>query len=202
MPGLSQYNESGYYDPSTGYEPSQQYKGSDPTQIYPASSFEQEPGDGLSRSSYKLGSGDLITIQVYGEEDLSIAEIRLTDTGSFSYPFLGEIQVRGLTSAQVEMLISRGLRGDYLIDPKVTVSILEYRPFFVNGEVKKPGGYPFKPGLTLRKAIAIAGGFTDRASRSKFFIIRDDDPNREPVRIDLESPINPGDIVTVNESFF
>ncbi len=153
-------------------------------------------------TSYKLGSGDTLSIQVFGEEDLSIKEIRLGGTGSFSYPFLGEIQVRGLTAIEVENLITRGLTGDYLIDPKVTVSILEYRPFFVNGEVKKPGGYPFKPGLTLRKAVALAGGLTERASRNKFSVIRDDDPSREPVRLEYESPIFPGDIVTVDESFF
>lgn len=153
-------------------------------------------------SSYALGSGDLISIQVFGEEDLSIKEIRLTDAGSFSYPFLGEIRAKGRTSTQVEAIITQGLLGDYLIDPKVSVSILEYRPFYVNGEVKKPGGYPFKPGLTLRKAIALAGGFSDRASRSKFYIIRDNDPSRTPLRVTIDSGVYPGDIITVDESFF
>lgn len=153
-------------------------------------------------SIYKLGAGDLLSVHVFGEPDLSFSEIRLTDAGTFSYPFLSEIRARGLTSAEVEGIITRGLLGDYLVDPKVTVRILEYRPFFVNGEVKKPGGYPFKPGLTLRKAIAIAGGFTERASRSKFFIIRDNDVKRKPVRSSLDSNIYPGDIVTVDESFF
>jgi polysaccharide export outer membrane protein len=153
-------------------------------------------------SIYKLGAGDLLSVQVFGEPDLSFAEIRLTDAGTFSYPFLGEVRAKGLTSAEVEKTIKRRLRGDYLIDPKVTVRILEYRSFFVNGEVKKPGGYPFKPGLTLRKAIAIAGGFTERASRSKFYIIRDNDEKRKPVRSSLDSNIYPGDIVTVDESFF
>lgn len=158
--------------------------------------------NGGAVSGYLLGAGDLITIRVFGEEDLSIEEIRLTDTGAFSYPFLGEIRVKGLASSQVEALITRGLKGDYLIDPKVTVSILEYRPFYVNGEVKKPGGYPFEPGLTIRKAIALAGGFTERASRSKFYLIRDTDPDRTPIRVTLESGVFPGDIITVNESFF
>ncbi|WP_373090787.1 polysaccharide biosynthesis/export family protein [Zhongshania sp.] len=153
-------------------------------------------------SIYKLGAGDLLSVQVFGEPDLSFSEIRLTDAGTFSYPFLGEVRAKGLTSADVERSIKSSLLGDYLIDPKVTVRILEYRSFFVNGEVKKPGGYPFKPGLTLRKAIAIAGGFTERASRSKFYIIRDNDEIRKPIRSSLDSNIYPGDIVTVDESFF
>jgi polysaccharide export outer membrane protein len=169
-------------------------------EVYPSRSHA--PSAKYFETSYKLGSGDALSIRVFGEEDLSIEEIRLGGTGSFSYPFLGEIRVRGLTAIEVENLITRGLTGDYLIDPKVTVSIIEYRPFFVNGEVKNPGGYPFKPGLTLRKAIALAGGLTERASRNKFSVIRDDNPSRVPVRLKYESPIFPGDIVTIDESFF
>lgn len=166
-----------------------------------AQETSQTAGKSLD-SIYRLGAGDLLSVQVFGEPDLSFSEIRLTDAGTFSYPFLGEVRAKGLTGAEVESTIKASLLGDYLIDPKVTVRILEYRPFFVNGEVKKPGGYPFTPGLTLRKAIAIAGGFTERASRSKFYIIRDNDSKRKPIRSELDSNIYPGDIVTVDESFF
>lgn len=162
---------------------------------------EQEETVSLN-SVYKLGAGDLLSVQVFGESDLSFDEIRLTDAGTFSYPFLGEIRAKGLTSSEVEHLIIRGLRGDYLIDPRVTVRILEYRPFFVNGEVKRPGGYPFKAGLTLRKAIALAGGFTERASRSKMHIIRDTDKSNAPMKASLDTKVYPGDIITVDESFF
>lgn len=153
-------------------------------------------------SVYELGAGDLLSIQVFGESDLSFDEIRLTDAGTFSYPFLGEIRAKGLTSSEVEQLIIRGLKGDYLIDPRVTVRILEYRPFFVNGEVKRPGGYPFKAGLTLRKAIALAGGFTERASRNKMHIIRDTDKSNAPIKASLDTNVYPGDIITIDESFF
>ncbi|ANG61178.1 capsular biosynthesis protein [Marinobacterium aestuarii] len=153
-------------------------------------------------SQYKLGSGDVISITIFGEEDLSVSELRLTDAGSFSYPFLGEVRALGKTAADIERLIIAGLSGDYLIDPRVSVSILEYREFFVNGEVKSPGGYPFKPGLTLRKAIALAGGFTERASDSKMMIIRDNDSSRTPTRASLDTAIMPGDIITIDQSFF
>ncbi len=171
--------------------------------ISPQSSLSQpQTGTGSLDSIYKLGAGDQLSIQVFGEPDLSFDEVRLTDAGTFSYPFLGEIRAKGLTSSEVEWLITRGLKGDYLIDPKVTVRILEYRPFFVNGEVKRPGGYPFKAGLTLRKAIALAGGFTERASRNKMHIIRDADRTNEPIKATLDSNVYPGDIITVDESFF
>lgn len=160
------------------------------------------PAQAASDSTYTLGSGDVISISVFGEEDLSFDEIRLTDAGSFSYPFLDELRVNGLTAADVERKIINGLIGDYLIDPKVTVSILEYREFFVNGEVKKPGGYSFKPGLTLRKAIALAGGLTERASENKMSIIRDTDDERKPEKADMDTSVSPGDIITIDQGFF
>lgn len=153
-------------------------------------------------SSYTLGSGDLLRVSVFGEPGLSIEEIRLNDAGTFSYPFLGTIRAKGETAAGVERAITRGLRGDYLIDPKVTVSILKYREFFINGEVRNPGGYSFIPGMTLRKAVALAGGFTERASRRSFNLIEDTDINKKSKKADLNTPIMPGDIVTIGQSFF
>ncbi|GHA27734.1 polysaccharide biosynthesis/export family protein [Oceanisphaera arctica] len=155
-----------------------------------------------SDSQYALGSGDLIRVSVFGEQDLSIEQIRLNDAGTFSYPFLGTINAKGKTAKQVESQIASGLRGDYLIDPKVSVSILEYREFYVNGEVGNPGGYPFQPGMTLRKAVALAGGFSERASRSAYYIIRDADLGRTPQKAFLDTPVMPGDIITIEQSFF
>tara|TARA_R110002072_G_scaffold89232_4_gene199968 strand:+ start:97265 stop:97786 length:522 start_codon:yes stop_codon:yes gene_type:complete len=154
-------------------------------------------GDELS--DYRLGSGDKISIQVYGEEDLSL-EIGLSDVGTFAYPFLGDIFALGKTPDEVRSQIIAGLKGDYLIDPKVNVSIVEYRSFFIDGEVSKPGGYPYLPGLSLQKAIALAGGFTERASRSKIKVIREVSGKTEI--LGLEDSVSPGDIVTVEQSFF
>ena len=150
---------------------------------------------------YKLGSGDKVRIQVYNEDDLYLETI-VSDRGTISYPFLGELKVAGLTPAQLEAEITTKLKGDYLVNPKVSVDILEYRPFYVNGEVQKPGGFPFQPGITIRKAISVAGGFTERASKDKIFIIRGDDPAGKSVKIGLDDQIFPGDIVTVEQSFF
>jgi polysaccharide biosynthesis/export protein VpsN len=155
-----------------------------------------------SLSSYKLGSGDVITIRVLGEDDLKREKVKLSDAVTISFPVLGEIKAGGMTIGALEEHITKGLKGRYLLDPQVTVSIDEYRNFFVNGEVEKPGGYPFSPGLTVRKAISIAGGFKERAAREKLSIIRDDDRTQTPRKVDLNAPVMPGDILTIEQSFF
>jgi protein involved in polysaccharide export with SLBB domain len=157
---------------------------------------------GSELSTYKLGVGDVITVQVVGEDDLKREKIRLSDAGTLSFPYLGEIKVKGMTVGELESYITKGLKGRYLLDPQVTVTIQEYRNFFVNGMVDKPGGYPYVPGLTVRKAISIAGGFKERASKEKINVIREDDVKGLPVRISLEALVQPGDIITVEESFF
>lgn len=159
-------------------------------------------------AGYTLGAGDLISISVYDEEDLSL-EVRIGLSGQISYPLLGDVAVSGLSPKQLEDKLVAGLKGPYLIDPSVTVSIQEYRPFYVIGEVKKPGGYPFHPGLTVDKAISISGGFTERASKSSIFVVHDsgsseqkrsDDDEKEAVK--LFDVIQPGDVITIEQSFF
>lgn len=159
-------------------------------------------GSSSELSIYKLGVGDVISVQVIGEDDLKREKIRLSDAGTLSFPYLGEIRVRGMTVGALEEFITKGLKGRYLLNPQVTVTIHEYRNFFVNGLVDKPGGYPFVPGITVRKAISMAGGFKERASREKINIIREDDVKGVSQRVVLEALIQPGDIVTVEESFF
>lgn len=153
-------------------------------------------------SLYQLGSGDVISIVVFGEDDLKLSRIRLTDAGTISYPVLGELKVLGRTVGELEKIITDGLRGRYLVNPRVSVSVDEYRPFFIHGQVEKGGGYPYQPGLTIRKAVSIAGGFKERASKEKIFVLRDRDRGSKPVKVELDTPVSPGDIITVEESFF
>ena len=157
---------------------------------------------GADLSTYKLGVGDVITVQVVGEDDLKREKVRLSDAGTLSFAYLGEIRVKGMTVGELEDHITKGLKGRYLLNPQVTVTIQDYRNFFVNGLVDKPGGYAYTPGLTVRKAISIAGGFKERASKEKINVIREDDPKGVPTRISLEALVQPGDIITVEESFF
>lgn len=156
----------------------------------------------LGSSTYKLSSGDIIRVTVFGEPDLSIEETRLTDAGTFSYPFVGEVKAQGRTAAELERVLTNALQGDFLIDPRVSVSVLEYREFYISGEVKQPGGYKYQPGLNLRRAIALAGGLTERASTRRITVIRDLDPNREPIRVGLDAPVQPGDTVNIDQGFF
>lgn len=155
-----------------------------------------------SNSTYKLGSGDIIRIHVFGEADLSFDEIRLTDAGTFSYPFIGEVHAKNKTAAEIEQSLTQSLEGDYLIDPRVSVRVVQYRDFYISGEVGKPGGYSFQPGLTLRRAVALAGGLTERASQNRITIIRDQDPQRKPQQATLDTLVMPGDTITIDQGFF
>ncbi len=156
---------------------------------------------------YLLGPGDLVRIRVYDEPDLSLDEIRIGMAGSLSFPLLGDVPVVGQTPERLEAYLVDRLKGPYLVNPSVTVSILEYRPFYINGEVRKPGSYSFYPGMTIDRAISVAGGFTDRASREKIFVEHDLSDSRDPdgtpeERATLSDQVLPGDVITVRQGFF
>lgn len=153
-------------------------------------------------STYKLAAGDVITIRVFGEDDLSREKIRLSDAGTIPYPVLGEVKALGLTIGEIERSITAGLSVRYLVNPRVSVTIEEYRPFYINGMVEKPGAYPYQPGLTVLKASSLAGGFKERASFSKISIIHEDAPKAGPQKAEINSPVNPGDTIFIEESFF
>lgn len=155
----------------------------------------------LSRLDYRMGVADLIRVQVHDEADLTL-ETRLDEKGTVTYPFLGEIRAVGLTVRELESRISVGLRSGYLLNPEVRVQVLEYRPFYVNGEVKRPGGYPYVPGLTVQKAVSLAGGLTHLASKNKIFVIREKnaDGSREGIRLD--GTVLPGDTLVIEEGLF
>ncbi|WP_206434432.1 polysaccharide biosynthesis/export family protein [Iodobacter ciconiae] len=153
-------------------------------------------------SNYKLGAGDIVTIRVFGEDELSRERVKLTDAGTLQYPVLGEIVIKDMTTGDLQRLITTGLKGRYLVNPHVAVFIEEYRPYYINGMITSAGGYPFQPGLTVLKAIALAGGFKERASKEKIFVIRADDPSQAQQKVDLNTLIYPGDIITVQDSFF
>jgi polysaccharide biosynthesis/export protein VpsN len=149
---------------------------------------------------YRLSAGDKVRIAVFGEDDLTVTA-QVSARGGISFPLLGELKVTGLTPGELEELIATRLRGPYLVDPRVTVSIEAYREFFVMGQVNKPGSYPYLPGLTVRKAVSVAGGFTERASRSKIFVVSEG-ATRQERKVAPDDSIGPGDTVIVKESFF
>ena len=150
---------------------------------------------------YRLGPGDTVSIQVFQEPDLSV-EAKINNDGVIDYPLIGVISLDGLSLNEAEELLDKRLRGDYLSDPQLRVTISKYRPFFISGAIGSPGSHEYRPGLTVRQAIAIAGDFTPRASHRKVYIIRYDDPEFKQEKIDLDAKIGPGDTITVKESFF
>lgn len=155
-----------------------------------------------AQPTYTLNAGDSIRIYVYGEPDLTFENLLIGQNGRIPYPFLGELTVEGKTAAEVQAMLTNGLRPDYLVDPRISVSIVKYRPFFVNGEVNRPGGLDFQPGLTLRKAISLAGGFTERANKKQVLVISDSDPERREQKVGMDYEVRPGDIFTVEDTFF
>lgn len=159
-----------------------------------AASWAQSP-----ETQYTLGEGDVIAIQVFDEPDLTM-NATIGASGSINYSYLGDIQVAGKTAQELEQHLIALLSDGYLVNPSVNVSIQKFRLFFINGEVRSPGGYPYQPGLTLDKAIALAGGLTDRASKRKMFILSP--TSSERTRASLSSKIEPGDIISINEGFF
>jgi polysaccharide export outer membrane protein len=149
-----------------------------------------------SFSNYKLGPGDVITIRVYGEEDLAVTKVRLTDTGTITFPSVGEVSILGKRVSEVEALIASRLRGRVLINPKVSASIDEYRPFYITGGVRKPGGISYQSQLTVGKAISLAGGYSEKADKSKIYIQLD---NNDKSPVTENSFINPGDNLVIEE---
>ncbi|GGF67639.1 polysaccharide biosynthesis/export family protein [Alteromonas lipolytica] len=150
---------------------------------------------------YQLGADDVISVTVFDEPDLSLKEARISSTGTIAMPLIGQISVKGLSVADAERLIYNSYLGDYLKKPDITITIVEYRQFYVNGEVEKPGGYSYREGMTVQRAITLAGGFTERASRSKIRLTREGASNG-PIDAVMSTPVQPGDVITVEESFF
>jgi len=155
-----------------------------------------------STSSYRIGAGDMLSVTVFGEQDMSLKEIRVGTNGTISFPLLGELKVEGLTNLEFEAELIKRLKDGYLKKPVITVSVLEYRLFYVNGQVKNPGGYNFVNGLTIQKAVALAGGFSERASKELINLERETKPGVVLKNVSLNEPVNPGDVITVGESFF
>lgn len=154
-----------------------------------------------ANGDYRLATGDVVKIKVYQEEDLSISA-KIDSGGRIEYPLIGEIELAGLTPDEAEARIDTLLRGDYLVNPRVSVSIETYRSFYITGAVRKPGKYEYRPGMTARTAIAIAGDFTKLASRRKVYVIRASDKTFKEQKHDLDVTIGPGDTVRVKESLF
>lgn len=165
-------------------------------------------------ADYPLAAGDTIRIAVYGEVDLSFEEYLIDGSESIDYPYLGNINLHNMTVKNLQERITKGLLGDYLIDPKVTVNIVKYRNIYINGVVNKPGGYEYESDLTIQKAIALAGGFIAKYRKTKGIYLTKDGETRglsqdqikellkEKPEADLNDAVGPGDTIYVVSSFW
>lgn len=150
---------------------------------------------------YRLGSGDALRVTVFGHPDLS-GEFQVDGSGQVSLPLVGNIQAGGASIREFERNIIAALKPDYLKNPRVSAEVLNYRPFYIIGEVKNPGSYPFVNGMSVVNAVALAGGYTYRARENRLLITRATDPKRKKHPANHDTPVLPGDVIEVPERFF
>jgi len=148
-------------------------------------------------SAYHLGPGDKVHVVVAGADDLT-GDYTVGDNGTISMPLIGDVKAAGLSRAQVEHEMEAKLAEGYLKHPKVSIGTLTYRPFYVFGEVLKPGQYPYAAGMRVESAIATAGGYTYRANQQFVVVTR----NGQERKADPTAPIQPDDVIKVPERYF
>ena len=154
-----------------------------------------------SAESYVLGPNDRIRLKVYGEPDIT-GEYEISNSGQVSIPLAGHIKAAGATTRQLEKSIASALAKGIVRDPRVNVEIAQYRPYYILGEVKKSGEYPYRHGLTVLDAVASAGGFTYRANENKVFLRRAGAGAEETYPLDAPVPVYPGDNIRIPERYF
>ncbi|MEX1153151.1 polysaccharide biosynthesis/export family protein [Parvibaculum sp.] len=160
-----------------------------------------QPPVGTAPSDYELGPGDRVKIVVYGQPDLS-GQFHLDGAGKISMPLINAIDANGLSATALEQRIKERLKPGYLKDPNVSVEVLTYRPFYIVGEVRAPGSYPYVNGMTAINAVALAGGFTYRADEDDFEIKRGREGETVELEASPETGIRPGDVIRINERWF
>ena len=169
--------------------------------VRPAPAQNTAGQSAFTAQQYLLGPGDQLRVIVFGQEDLS-GDFEIDGTGLLSLPLIGKIRVGGNTLAEAESTIIKELKPDYLKDPHVSLQVLNYRPFYIIGEVQAPGSYPYVNGMTILEAVAIAGGFTYRAKESRMKIIRATDSTRQKNTVSPGTVVFPGDVIEIPERFF
>ncbi len=158
-------------------------------------------GAGITDEHYHLGPGDKLRVTVFGEDDLS-GEFIVDGSGQVQLPLVGQVKAAGLTIHEFAKEADAAFENGYLKDPKISVEVENYRPFFIMGEVNKPGEYPYENGLTILGAIALAGGYTYRADDDDVYIRHAGSTKEVVLPADSTTKIAPGDIVRIAERLF
>ena len=150
---------------------------------------------------YTLASGDRLRIIVFGQDGLSNT-YAVNSSGSISMPLIGAVPAQGLTTVALERSVETKLRGGFIREPKVSIEVDAYRPFFVLGEVVTAGQYPFINGMTAETAVAVAGGFSPRANKNEVDLTRVVEGQPVTATVPVSQPVKPGDTIFVRERFF
>jgi polysaccharide export outer membrane protein len=152
-------------------------------------------------ADYHLGTGDKVRVTVFGEADLS-GEFQVDATGLVRLPMIGQVKAGGLTAHDLETSITAALADGYINDPRVAVEITTYRPFYIVGEVVKPGEYPYANGMTASSAVAVAGGFTPKAVESVIYVRHQGDNAEQRLAATDATLVRPGDVIRVESTAF
>jgi len=150
---------------------------------------------------YLLGAGDKLRLSVFGEADLG-GEFEIDGSGDVRLPLIGQVKAAGLTVRAFEDKVVSMLQDGYLKDPRISIEVVSYRPFYIIGEVNKPGQYSYVNGMNALNAIALAGGYTSRANKSDVYVQRSGKAGEEEFPSDETTRIQPGDVVRIPERFF
>jgi protein involved in polysaccharide export with SLBB domain len=160
-----------------------------------------EPPVPLAGQPVPLGPGDKIHVVVYGQ-DLMTNDYMVDRDGTVALPLAGRINVGGIVTADAEAAIRKRLSDGIVVDPQVTVDVLQYRPIYVIGEVNKPGAYDYTSNIVMINAVALAGGFTYRASKDGVTVLRGSESSEQRYHAAQTTALQPGDVVVVPERFF
>jgi protein involved in polysaccharide export with SLBB domain len=182
----------------------------------PVRAQDASPGDGLkgpedtttvvvtaprSDSDYRFGPSDKLRVTVYGEDDLS-GEFQIDTAGYIRLPLIGQIKAAGFTAHELEARVKATLDNGYLEDARVAIEVTAYRPFYIIGQVGKPGQYPYVSNMSALDAVALAGGFTEKATESTVYVRHEGEVEEHEVDLDQLTRIEPGDVVRVPETTF
>ncbi|GHD40367.1 polysaccharide export protein [Thalassobaculum fulvum] len=159
----------------------------------------EEPTPPLA--AYVIGAGDRVKVTVLEIKDMTV-EADVADDGTIELPLVGSVRIAGRTAPEVRTALSERLARDFIKDPKVNVEVSKYRPFYVLGQVNRPGSYPFEPEIDIRRAVAIAGGFNRRADTSSAYLVRELGDRDDRRRVDLRTRVFPGDVIEVDRRLF
>lgn len=163
--------------------------------------FALLPALAIADTAYRLGAGDKVRVTVFDEADLS-GEFELDGQGVFAVPLIGAVKALNVSPRELEAALQAKLADGWLIRPRVSIEVLSYRPFYIMGEVNQPGSYPYREGMTVLNAAAVAGGFTYRADEDDIDVSRGEDGARSDFEASVNSIVRPGDVIRIQERLF